>query len=241
MTLASRIGVMNQGASCRSARRTRSTSFPNTRFVAEFIGNVNMFEGRIVEDEPDHVLIDSPELGGNIYVGHGVSTAPEATVWTAVRPEKMQLTSRAACRPSTTVLRRHQRDRLHGRHVDLSWCSSIPARRCASRSRTRMRHAEDRLTWDERVWISWHESSWRGRHRIASPIAPPMAKQSYVTLGERLMLGIDQSVVQRAAFAALSLVERHAAALRPDAAARSSSPCHGSGCCCSSSSPSSSS
>src|SRR6202011_5627153 len=56
------------------------------------IGNVNMFEGRIVEDEPDHVVIESPDLGGVIYVGHGVSAPPEALVWTAVRPEKMQLT-----------------------------------------------------------------------------------------------------------------------------------------------------
>ena len=55
MTLASRIGVMNQGRIVQVGTPHEIYEFPGTRFVAEFIGNVNMFEGRIVEDEPDHV------------------------------------------------------------------------------------------------------------------------------------------------------------------------------------------
>src|SRR6478672_4862554 len=91
MTLASRIGVMNHGRIVQVGTPHEIYEFPGTRFVSEFIGNVNMFEGRIVADEPDHVTIDSPELGGTIYVGHGVSTAPDAIVWAAIRPEKMVL------------------------------------------------------------------------------------------------------------------------------------------------------
>ena len=45
----------------------------------------------MIEDEPDHVRIESPELGGTIYVDHGVSAASDAVVWAAVRPEKIQL------------------------------------------------------------------------------------------------------------------------------------------------------
>ena len=33
-------------------------------FVAEFIGSVNMFEGRLIEDEPDYVRIECDELDG---------------------------------------------------------------------------------------------------------------------------------------------------------------------------------
>src|SRR5690349_934301 len=91
MTLATRIGVMNRGRIVQVGTPHEIYEFPNTRFTAELIGDVYMFEGAIVEDEPDHVLIDSPELGSPIYVGHGISTAPEATVWVAVRPEKMIL------------------------------------------------------------------------------------------------------------------------------------------------------
>src|SRR5262249_39684940 len=84
MTLAPRIGVMNQGRIVQVGTPHEIYEFPSTRFVAEFIGNVNMFEGHIEADEPDHVTISSHELGGMIYVGHGVSAAPDALVWAAV-------------------------------------------------------------------------------------------------------------------------------------------------------------
>src|SRR5581483_2940935 len=80
MTLATRIGVMNAGRIVQVGTPHDIYEFPNTRFVSEFIGNVNMFERRVVEDEPDHVLIDSPELGESIYVKHSISTAPDAIV-----------------------------------------------------------------------------------------------------------------------------------------------------------------
>src|SRR3954471_22032160 len=99
MTLASRIGVMNQGRIVQVGTPHEVYEFPNSRFVAEFIGNVNTFEGRIVEDEPDHVVIDTPELGALIYVSHGVSSAPDAVVWTAVRPEKIVLTREEPAAP----------------------------------------------------------------------------------------------------------------------------------------------
>jgi putrescine transport system ATP-binding protein len=158
MTLASRIGVMNHGRIVQVGTPHDIYEFPNTRFVAEFIGNVNMFEGRIVEDEPDHVLIDSRELGGNIYVGHGVSTAPEAIVWTAVRPEKMTLSREQPQEPN---------NRTTGVIKEIAYMGdmSIYLLQLDSGKTVRVtqpnvvRHAEDRFTWDDRVWISWHESA----------------------------------------------------------------------------------
>lgn len=158
MTLASRIGVMNQGRIVQVGTPHDIYEFPSNRFVAEFIGNVNMFEGRIVEDEPDHVLIQSEELGGQIYVGHGVSTAPDAIAWTAVRPEKMQLTRE---QPAGTT------NRAVGIVKEIAYMGdmSVYLLQLDSGKTVRItqpnssRHAEAPLTWDERAWISWHESS----------------------------------------------------------------------------------
>ena len=158
MTLASRIGVMNHGRIVQVGTPRDIYEFPNTRFVAEFIGNVNMFEGVILEDEPGHVLIDSRELGGRIYVGHGVSTAPAAIVWTAVRPEKLVLTRE---RPAG------EHNRATGIIKEIAYMGdmSIYLVQLDSGKVVRItqpnivRHAEDRLTWDERVWVSWHESA----------------------------------------------------------------------------------
>jgi putrescine transport system ATP-binding protein len=158
MTLASRIGVMNQGYIVQVGTPHEIYEFPNSRFVAEFIGNVNMFEGRIVEDEPDHVTIDSRELGGMLYVGHGVSTAPEARVWAAVRPEKMILSREP---PASEF------NRGTGVIKEIAYMGdlSIYLVQLDSGKTVRVtqpntyRHADNRLTWDERVWISWDQSS----------------------------------------------------------------------------------
>ena len=57
MTLASRIGVMNHGEIVQVGTPRQIYEFPATRFVADFIGSVNLFEGQLTEDEPDHVRV----------------------------------------------------------------------------------------------------------------------------------------------------------------------------------------
>ena len=75
MSLATRIGVMNQGEIAMVGEPTDIYEFPNSRFVANFIGSANMVEGVVIEDEPDHVRIRSAELGTDIYRRTTASTA----------------------------------------------------------------------------------------------------------------------------------------------------------------------
>ena len=173
MTLASRIGVMNHGRIVQVGTPHEIYEFPSTRFVSEFIGNVNMFEGRIMADEPDHVTIDSQELGAPIYVGHGVSTAPDAIVWAAVRPEKIVITRNEPVAPlgvPPAMLRQNgdpQFNTAQGVIKEIAYMgdTSIYIVQLDSGKPLRVtqpnthRHADEPLTWEERVWISWHESS----------------------------------------------------------------------------------
>lgn len=158
MTLSSRIGVMNQGEIIQVGTPKDIYEYPNSKFVAEFIGNVNMFEGRLVEDEPDHVRIDSPELGSTIYVDHGVSSAPEAVVFAAIRPEKINI----------SVERPGQADNVvQGTVKEIAYMGdmSVYLVQLASGKMVRItqpnsyRHAEDSITWDQTVYLSWHPSS----------------------------------------------------------------------------------
>ena len=64
MTLASRIGVMNRGEIVQVGTPRQIYEFPATRFVADFIGSVNLFEGRLIEDEPDHVRVQCDRAAG---------------------------------------------------------------------------------------------------------------------------------------------------------------------------------
>lgn len=91
MTLASRIGVMNHGRIVQVGTPRQIYEFPATRFIADFIGAVNLFEARLIEDEPDHVRLQCADLAAPMLVDHGISAPPEATLWVALRPEKIGL------------------------------------------------------------------------------------------------------------------------------------------------------
>src|SRR4029079_10096267 len=89
MTMSSRIAVMNSGWIAQVGTPAQIYEYPATKFVAEIIGSVHMFAGRLLEDEPDHVLIQSEEAGCDLYINHGVPVPLGTPVSVAVRPEKM--------------------------------------------------------------------------------------------------------------------------------------------------------
>jgi len=89
MTMASRIAVMSEGKFLQVAEPDTVYEMPNSRQVADFIGNVNMFEGVVEEDEADHVTVKCPECVH--YVGHGISGHSGMEVGVALRPEKILL------------------------------------------------------------------------------------------------------------------------------------------------------
>jgi len=89
MTMASRLAVMTEGQIVQSGTPQEVYAFPNSRFVAGFIGSTNLFGGAIVVDEPDHVVIETEELSRPLYVSHGVSEPLGMEVHVSIRPERM--------------------------------------------------------------------------------------------------------------------------------------------------------
>jgi putrescine transport system ATP-binding protein len=158
MTLASRIGVMNHGQIVQIGTPLDIYEYPQTKFVADFVGSVNLFEGCLVEDEADHVRISSQELGAMVYVDHGISSAPGVTVWVAIRPEKISI-DRVS--PSATE------NIAHGKVKEIAYMGdmSIYIVELDTGKLVRVtlpnvvRRAEDRLTAEESVYLSWHASS----------------------------------------------------------------------------------
>ena len=90
MTMASRIAIMSEGRILQIGAPAEIYETPNCRFVADFIGNVNLFKGKVVEDAADHVIVDTPEC--RHYVGHGITGTDGMEVSVAIRPEKIRIT-----------------------------------------------------------------------------------------------------------------------------------------------------
>lgn len=89
MTMASRIAVMSKGRVLQVGTPQEVYEYPANRFVADFIGNVNLFQGKISLDEADRCAATTSI--GEIHVGHGISGAMDMPVAVAVRPEKISI------------------------------------------------------------------------------------------------------------------------------------------------------
>ncbi|AJY40924.1 MULTISPECIES: polyamine ABC transporter ATP-binding protein [Burkholderia] len=96
MTMAGRLAVMSEGQIVQIGTPHEVYEYPNCRFSAEFIGSTNLFEGVTVEDEPDHVFIESPDLSCRLYVNHGITGPLGMPVAVSVRPERIALTRKPA-------------------------------------------------------------------------------------------------------------------------------------------------
>lgn len=93
MTMADRIAVMREGSFVQLGAPREIYETPNSHYVADFIGSVNVFSGQVTVDQPDHVVIDSPQ--GTHYVSHGITGTLGMKVHVALRPEKIYLTRTA--------------------------------------------------------------------------------------------------------------------------------------------------
>ena len=95
MSMASRLAVMTEGQIRQVGSPQEVYAFPNSRFVAGFIGSTNLFEGVISVDEPDHIMIESEDLPRPFYVDHGVSEPLGMDVSVSLRPEQVFVSRQA--------------------------------------------------------------------------------------------------------------------------------------------------
>ena len=93
MTMADRIAIMSAGSFVQVGPPREIYETPGNRFVADFIGTVNLFDGALVEDEPDHCVIETAV--GRFYVGHGITGVKGQRLSVALRPEKIELSTTA--------------------------------------------------------------------------------------------------------------------------------------------------
>ncbi len=156
MTMSSRIAVMNKGYIAQVGTPTEIYEYPNTRFVAEFIGSVNMFAGRVVESEPDHSLIRSEEAGCDLYVAHPGHLAPGSPCWVAVRPEKIVISKD----PAADAVGRNQ---TQGTVREIAYLGDVSiydvdldsGKRVRVTAPNLTRRTEMPITWEDRVYLSW--------------------------------------------------------------------------------------
>jgi putrescine transport system ATP-binding protein len=93
MTVATRIGVMDAGRLAQAATPRELYEAPKSRWIAEFVGDINLFEG-LVESREHNRLTISTRDAGTFVVAEAHNPVGKTTVSVAVRPEKVKLSRR---------------------------------------------------------------------------------------------------------------------------------------------------
>ena len=89
LTLSDRIAVMSEGEVMEIASPAELYESPSSRFVADFIGNMNFFEGQVVDSEAGNTTVTSKLLGTVTASQTEHKFSNGAAVWIAIRPEKL--------------------------------------------------------------------------------------------------------------------------------------------------------
>ena len=159
MTMASRIAVMSEGRFLQVGAPGEIYETPANRFVADFIGNVNLMDGTLVSDEVDHVLVRCADC--THHVGHGITGTEGMGVTVALRPEKIRLSREA---PSSADGGFNQ---MRGTVKDMAYFGSFTVYHLllasgallkVSASNTE-RHHDHAIGHGDAVWAHWSPTS----------------------------------------------------------------------------------
>ena len=158
MTMAHRIAIMDAGRILQIGTPDEIYEQPANRFTAEFIGSVNLFDGKILDDEKDFATIRSPALELPIFVGHGLTGYEGQEVSFSLRPEKVSVSK-------DEPADRH--NKAKGIIEDIAYFGShsvyhvrLPSGfKVMANFVNTQRWASERFTWNDEVWLSWGENA----------------------------------------------------------------------------------
>ncbi len=161
MTLATRIAVMDQGVIRQVGTPTDIYEFPSSRFVADFIGSINLFEGEVTGSKAGILHVESKQAGCKFEMPSDADMPKGTSVTVAVRPEKISIDRK---KPSSA-----QTNAVAAQVLDLGYFgkdSLYRARlkngemvRVTQLNEGRIHESERSIDWDDDVWLSWQPSS----------------------------------------------------------------------------------
>ena len=158
MTMAERIAIMHLGWIAQIGSPIDIYETPTSRLVCEFIGNVNIFEGEVIDDAEGHATITCKDLDRQIYVGHGISTSvQDKSVTYAIRPEKLLVTAEMpTCEYNWSSGKVHDIAYLGGHSV---FYVELPSGKLVQSFVANAERRGQRPTWGDQVYVWWEDDS----------------------------------------------------------------------------------
>ncbi len=159
MTVASRIAVMDHGRIVQVATPAEIYEAPNSRYVAEFIGDVNIFEGRVAAVNAEHLEVSTADFPARILCRKTIAVTSGSRVWVALRPEKINISRDAPDDPAVNCISGVVWDIAYLGNSFVYHIRLASGRMVTSLHANKARTLEHRITWEDRVYLTWREAS----------------------------------------------------------------------------------
>ena len=156
MTVSTRMAVMSEGQVAQLGTPGEVYEYPATRLVADFIGDVNLMEARVVESGRDFVRAHAPEAGCDVLADRAAAgVVPGQAVWVAIRPEKLVVAKEPPADVSANCVQGEVWDIGYLGDVSIYHVRTDGGAVLRATEANRRRLVERPITWEERVWLSW--------------------------------------------------------------------------------------
>jgi putrescine transport system ATP-binding protein len=155
MALATRIAVMDRGKVAQVGTPSEIYEVPQSRFVADFVGTTNLFEGTVAACEPGLITVNCAETGCDLLVDDIGRFTPGQRVWVALRPEKIRLSKQPQPLPRGNLLK--------GMVWELGYLGNRSTYQIKTSSgklvtvfaQNERRTSEWSIDWSDEVYVSW--------------------------------------------------------------------------------------
>jgi putrescine transport system ATP-binding protein len=159
MTLSSRIAVMEGGRFLQVGEPREIYEYPASRFVADFIGTINTFEGSVTAVDSEGVTVEADEMKLSLRALGDHAVEPGQRVCIAVRPEKIFISREPPDDPGAVRLRGIVDDLGYFGNLSLYRVRLESGRIIQVSSQNRQRSARRFVEWEDEIWVSWQPQS----------------------------------------------------------------------------------
>lgn len=154
MTMADRIAIMDKGEVMQVATPPEIYEAPISRFVADFVGNVNMLDGTVADRSDDRATITGAS-GAQITVENVGEAAAGKSVTFAIRPEKIKVSARAPAPGTLNVMEGEIYDLAYLGDMTVYHVKLADGQVVKASALNAARVTEEPLTWNDKAWISF--------------------------------------------------------------------------------------
>ena len=159
MTMSTRLGIMEDGRIRQVGTPNEIYEYPNSEYVADFIGSMNLFAGIIEEESRDETLIKTDEIKARIKANYSAGQAVGSLVSVGVRPEKIKI-QKTKPKEKYNWVQGKVKDIAYLGDVSIYYIESTSAKKVVMATLPNKKRQETPpITWDEKVFLSWNPSN----------------------------------------------------------------------------------